>query len=68
MPQVAAGPETQLYWLALHLVPGLGARNALKLIKSFGDPERVFHASLSELRSWGAPPGRGPGDSLGNLL
>ena len=53
MPQVAAGPETQLYWLALHLVPGLGARNALKLIKSFGDPERVFHASLSELRSWG---------------
>ena len=53
MPQVAAGPEAQLYWLALHLVPGLGARNALKLIKSFGDPERVFHASLSELRSWG---------------
>ncbi len=53
MPQVAAGPEAQLYWLALHLVPGLGARNALKLIKSFGDPERIFHASLSELRSWG---------------
>ena len=53
MPQVAAGPEAQLYWLALHLVPGLGARNALKLIKSFGDPERVFHASLTELRSWG---------------
>ena len=53
MAQAAAGRETQLYWLALHLVPGLGARNALKLIKSFGDPERVFHASLTELRSWG---------------
>ena len=53
MAQAAAGREAQLYWLALHLVPGLGARNAFKLIKSFGDPERVFHASLTELRSWG---------------
>lgn len=48
-----AGQQTQLYWLAIHLVPGLGARNAYKLIRSFGDPERVFHASLTELRSWG---------------
>ena len=53
LSKAAAGRETQLYWLALHLVPGLGARNALKLVKSFGDPERVFHASLTELRAWG---------------
>ena len=45
--------QAQLNWLALHLVPGLGARNALKLIRTFGTPERVFHASLTELRSCG---------------
>ncbi len=45
----AAGPEAQLHWLALHLTPGLGARNALRLVEIFGHPERVFHASLSEI-------------------
>ena len=53
MAAVSSGREAQLYWLALHLVPGLGARNALKLIRAFGSPEAVFHASLSELRSCG---------------
>jgi DNA processing protein len=53
MTHNSSGQETQLYWLALHLVPGLGARNALKLIRAFGDPQRIFHASLSELRSVG---------------
>ena len=49
----ASGQEAQLYWLALHLVPGLGARNALKLVRTFGDPRHVFHASLSELHAAG---------------
>lgn len=53
MVTAATGRQAQLYWLALHLVPGLGARNALKLIRTFGSPERVFHASLTELRDCG---------------
>jgi DNA processing protein len=53
MATAASGQQAQLYWLALHLVSGLGARNALKLIRTFGSPERVFHASLTELRACG---------------
>ena len=56
MPPATAGQQAQLYWLALHLVPGLGTRNALKLIRHFGDPERIFHASLSELKACGELP------------
>ncbi len=44
-----AGREAVLHWLALHLTPGLGARNSYRLVQIFGHPERVFHASLSEL-------------------
>jgi DNA processing protein len=51
MASRAAGPEAQLHWLALHLIPGLGARNSLRLVQIFGHPERVFHASLTELRA-----------------
>lgn len=46
-----AGREAQLHWLALHFVPGLGARNALRLVQVFGHPERIFQASLTELRA-----------------
>ena len=46
-----AGRERLLYWLALKLVPGLGVRNSLRLIKIFGHPERIFHSSLTELRA-----------------
>ena len=53
MAAASSGREAQLDWSALHLVPGLGARNALKLIRAFGNPGAVFHASLSELRSCG---------------
>jgi DNA processing protein len=51
MTSARSGQQAQLYWLALHLVPGLGTRNALKLIRHFGDPQRIFHSSLSELRA-----------------
>lgn len=47
----AARRETLLYWLALNFVPGLGTRNAIRLLQIFGHPERIFHASLSELRA-----------------
>ena len=53
MATASSGQQTQLYWLALHLIPGLGARNALKLIRSFGNPQAVFHASLTELKACG---------------
>ncbi len=53
MAAASSGREAQLDWSALHLVPGLGARNALKLIRAFGNPGAVFHASLTELRSCG---------------
>lgn len=46
-----ASPEAQLHWLALHLTPGLGARNAYRLVQIFGHPERVLHASASELHA-----------------
>jgi len=49
MASPASGREALLYWLALHLVPGLGTSNAVKLIRRLGSPERVFHASVSEL-------------------
>ncbi len=56
MTPALAGQQAKLYWLALHLVPGLGTRNALKLIRHFGDPQRIFHASLSEIRACGELP------------
>ncbi len=51
MAAPAASPETQLNWLALHLTPGLGARNALRLVQIFGHPEGIFHASLIDLKT-----------------
>lgn len=53
MTDPATDRETALYWLALHLLPELGPRNALKLMQAFGGPPAVFHASVSELRSVG---------------
>ena len=41
------------YWLALALTPGLGPTRVRKLIEHFGSPERVFHASLTELEATG---------------
>ena len=34
--------KRSFYWLALHLIPGLGARNALKLVRSFWKPSGRF--------------------------
>jgi DNA processing protein len=44
---------SHLGWLALGLVPGLGSRNAGKLLSTFGDPDGIFRASLTELEALG---------------
>ncbi len=36
-------------WLALHGIPGLGSIAYKSLLKRFGEPERVFRATMSEL-------------------
>jgi DNA processing protein len=41
------------YWLALALTPGLGPTRGRKLIQHFGSPDRIFHASLTELEAAG---------------
>jgi DNA processing protein len=43
--------DQSLGWLALALAPGLGARLAAKLLRTFGSPEEVFRASLTELEA-----------------
>ena len=53
------GQEAQLYWLALHLVPGLGTSQAVRLIGKLGTPQAVFHATLTELESCGLRAGVG---------
>ena len=47
--------EESLYWLALRLIPGLGARGACQLLEQFRTPQAVFRASRSELESAGLP-------------
>jgi DNA processing protein len=42
-------------WLALALTPGLGARQAGKLLRTFGSPEGVFAASLTSLEAQRIP-------------
>ena len=41
--------DTELDWLALTLVPGVGARTFHRLIQRFGSPEQVFAASRLHL-------------------
>ena len=50
-PQLARDEE--LHWLALRLVPGLGARTANKLLERFRTPEAIFRAARSELEAAG---------------
>jgi len=58
MPAVAVAAPSPAsyqatYWLALALTPGLGPTRIKKLIEHYGTPERVFHASLTELEAMG---------------
>ena len=47
--------DRYLGWLALALVPGLGARLTAKLLQRFGSPEEIFQASLTELEAQHLP-------------
>lgn len=50
-------PDEELDWLALRMVPGLGARTAGKLLERFRTPAAIFRASRSELEEAGAAGG-----------
>ena len=50
-PQISRDEE--LYWLALQLVPGLGARGAGKLLDRFRTPAAIFRAARTELEAAG---------------
>ena len=49
--------EEELYWLALKLIPGLGARIAGRLLERFRAPRAIFTASRTELEAAGANAG-----------
>ena len=53
MPASALSPEEELHWLALTLVPGLGARTSGKLLDRFRTPEAIFRASRTDLEAAG---------------
>ena len=45
--------EEELHWLALRLIPGLGARKANHVVGQFRTPHAIFRASRSELEAAG---------------
>jgi DNA processing protein len=49
--------EEELHWLALHMVPGLGARKSVQLLRTFRTPEGVFRARREELEGAGLSGG-----------
>jgi len=49
----ALSQDEEIHWLALKLVPGLGTRNAGKLIETFRTPQAVMRASRTELEAAG---------------
>src|SRR3954467_13846133 len=53
MQSVAISREEELHWLALKLVPGLGARPTGKLLDRFRSPQAIFRASRTELEAAG---------------
>jgi DNA processing protein len=47
--------DSSLDWLALSMTPGLGSRLIGKLLRQFGSPAGVFHASLTALEACRLP-------------
>jgi DNA processing protein len=47
--------DASLLWLALALTPGLACRLSARLLRKFGSPDRIFHASLTELEACSLP-------------
>src|SRR4051812_3293896 len=67
----AAQPAHNLrrnHWVALALTPGLGAAKARRLVQHFGDVERVFRASLTELEAAGIRAESAQSIALGKSL
>ena len=56
-PELGAAPpltaEDELHWIALRIVPGLGARRGMALLSLFRTPQAIFAASPTELQSQG---------------
>ncbi len=55
----------QRQWLALSLTPQLGPTRGRRLVEHFGDIERVFRASLTELEAAGLPAASAQSVALG---
>jgi len=55
MPSTTQDYDEELHWLALRMVPGLGALRTSRLIRRFSSPRAIFRASLSELEATGVP-------------
>jgi DNA processing protein len=51
----AAPAEENIYWLALRMVPGLGSRRAVPLIRQYQTPQAIFRAPADELVEAGLP-------------
>ncbi|MBS1858354.1 MAG: DNA-protecting protein DprA [Acidobacteria bacterium] len=45
--------EEELHWLALKLIPGLGARSSTRLLERFHTPQAIFRATRTELEAAG---------------
>jgi DNA processing protein len=48
-PTPTSNDGRTLAWLTLKLLPGLGNRSLLKLVRHFGSPERILGASANDL-------------------
>ncbi|ABF42342.1 DNA protecting protein DprA [Candidatus Koribacter versatilis Ellin345] len=55
----------QRQWLALSLTPQLGPTRGRRLVEHFGDVERIFRASLTELEASGLPAASAQSIALG---
>lgn len=55
-PQPHLSPDDELHWIALRLLPGLGPRRALDLVKYFKTPQAIFRASTDDLLGQGLSP------------
>lgn len=49
----AIDAETELCWIALTLIPGLGPRRGIRLIEEWKDVREIFHASRKDLENAG---------------
>jgi DNA processing protein len=47
--------QASLPWLALTMTAGIAARLSARLLRDFGSPDGVFHASLTHLEGCNLP-------------